>query len=436
MRWALFLVLAAMGWAARVIGGGLVADPAASAVLALGCLIIGGVLAGEVATRCRLPRITGYLVLGLLAGPHLTGVVTTADGEVLRLFEELALGLIALTAGGEFKLEMLRLRLRPVLALTASHSLGILLAVGGLAWLVLRWTAVPSMLSPGQAAAAALVLGVVAVAKSPATTVAIITETRARGELTETVLGVTILKDLVILLLFAWSQALAGAWVAGTPVNLGLLRGVGLEIGLSLVVGVVLGLLLGWYLLRVGRHLQLTVLLLALVSVELGHASELEHLLVCMAAGCTVRNLFPRVAGGFVAALEQASPPIYVVFFALVGAGLDVTAVPAVWLPAAAYVLVRLAATWLATRLPARLAGAGPAVVRHAWMGFIAQAGLSLGFAARIRRDLPEIGETLATLVVAAVVVNQLVGPVLWEHALRAAGETRDDEPPPDGRGR
>lgn len=426
MRWALFLVLAAVAWMARQVGDTAVADPAASAVLALGMLILGGVLAGGLASRVGLPRITGYLLLGILAGPHVAGLETEADGRVLGLFEELALGLIALTAGGEFRLDILRQRLRPVLALTASHSVGIFAAVGGISWLALSAVAPDIGLAPGQVAAAALVLGVVAVAKSPATTVAIITETRARGELTETVLGVTILKDLVILLMFAWAQALARAWVEGTPVGLGLLRGVGIEIVLSLAVGAVLGVLLGLYLVRVGRHLQLTVLLLALVSTEIGHASDLEHLLVCMAAGFTVRNLFPRAAEGFVAALEEASPPIYVVFFALVGAGLDISAVPAVWLPAAAYVVLRLAVTWLATRLPAAWSGAGPAVVRYGWMGFVAQAGLSLGFAARIRRDLPEIGELLATLVVAAVVVNQLVGPVLWERALRSSGEARD----------
>jgi hypothetical protein len=145
-----------------------------------------------------------------------------------------------------------------------------------------------------------------------------------------------------------------------------------------------------------------------------------------MAAGCTARNLFPGAAAGFLDALERSSAPIYVVFFGLVGAGLDVGVLAVVGLPALLYAVLRGGATWLLTVVPARLAGAGPVVTRYAWMGFVAQAGLSLGFAARIQRDLPEIGTQLATLVVAAVVINQLVGPVLWERALRASGETQD----------
>ena len=114
MRWFLFGVLAAVSWTARVLGVGVVEDPAGSALISLSCLIVGGVLAGELAARWRLPRITGYLVLGLLAGPHALGLETAADARFLHLFEELALGLIALTAGGELRWRSIRQRARPL----------------------------------------------------------------------------------------------------------------------------------------------------------------------------------------------------------------------------------------------------------------------------------------------------------------------------------
>ena len=113
MRWFLFAMLAALSWAARLLGTATVNDPAGSALLSLGILIIGGVLAGELAVRFRAPRITGYLLLGMAAGPHALGLETVRDAQLLRIFEELALGLIALTAGGEFRLAAVRRRLRP-----------------------------------------------------------------------------------------------------------------------------------------------------------------------------------------------------------------------------------------------------------------------------------------------------------------------------------
>ena len=440
MRWSLFLVLAAFSWVARLIGRGVVDDPSGSALLSLGCLIIGGVLVGEAAARIRFPRITGYLVLGMAVGPHALGLQTVRDAELLRLFEELALGLIALTAGGEFRIAVVRRRLRPLLAITTAHTLGILLIVSSVLWVLLRTVSFLGPVTPAEAAAAVVLLGVIAVAVSPSTTIAVITELRARGEMVETVLGVTIVKDLLILLLFTVVNAVALSWVRGQGLDLSDLGHVAIDIFGSLLVGGVLGVVLGLYIVRVGRLVPLTVLLLALASVELGRSLQMEHLLVCMAAGFAARNLYPTAAGHFLDALEQSSTPVYVVFFALVGAGLDLRIFAAVWLPACVYVVVRLAAIWVATRVPAVAAGSGWRVIRYGWMGFVAQAGLSLGLAARIQRELPGIGDAIATVVIAAVVVNQLLGPVLWERAILAAGENRETVPtrkgPPRGAAR
>jgi Kef-type K+ transport system membrane component KefB len=427
VRWAFFLVLAAFSWGARLVGAVAIDDPAGSALLALGCLIIGGVLFGELAGRLRLPKITGYLVLGMAVGPHALGLETARDAELLRLFEELTLGLIALTAGGEFRLEVIRRRFRPLIAITAAHTIGISLLVAGALSILVQLVPFLGPVSTAETLAGVCLLAVIAVAVSPATTIAVMTDLRARGEMVETVLGVTILKDLVIILLFTAMSALAVSWVGGGAIELGAMRHVAVEIGVSLMIGGGLGALLGLYLMKVGRLAPLTVLLLALASAELGRGSWVEHLLVCMAAGFTVRLLFPEIAGHFIDALEQSSTPIYVIFFALVGAGLDIEIFASVWLPAMIYVIVRMLAIRITTRLPAVAVGSGDGMVRYGWMGFIAQAGLSLGLAARVQRELPEVGAVVATLVVAAVVVNQLVGPIAWQRAIVAARESKTE---------
>lgn len=423
MRWTLFLVLAAFSWAARSMGEAAVDDAAGSALLALGCLVIGGVLSGELAVRLRLPRITGYLLLGMAAGPHALALQTARDAELLRLFEDLALGLIALTAGGEFRIGVIRRRLKPLIVITAAHAFGILFLVAGGLWLLAGVVPFLGDGTPEHVLAGVVLLGVIAVAVSPATTIAVITDLRARGEMVETVLGVTILKDLAIILLFTVVSAVAVSIVGGGVLGAGALGHVATEVGASLLIGGILGAVLGLYLVEVGRLAPLTVLLLALASAELGRGSWVEHLLVCMAAGFAARNLFPRAAGHFLDALEQSSTPVYVVFFALVGAGLDLGVFASVWLPALVYVALRLGAIWVTTGPPAAAVGSGSNMVSFGWMGFVAQAGLSLGLAARVQRELPDIGANVATLVVAAVVINQLIGPVLWERGIFAAGE-------------
>jgi len=424
VRLFLFLLLAALSWAARLLGTATVNDASGSALLGLGILIIGGVLAGELAVRFRAPRITGYLLLGMVAGPHALGLETAHDAELLRLFEELALGLIALTAGGEFRIAAVRRRLRPLLAVTAAHTVGVLIFVAGTLWLILKVVPMLGPITPAETVAAVALLGVIAVAVSPSTTIAVIADLRARGEMVETVLSVTIVKDLIILLLFTLVNTAALAHLEGGAPNLGDLTNIVREILGSLLVGAVLGTVLGLYIAKVGRLVPLTVLALALASAELAHQSWMEHLLVCMAAGFAARNLYPRSAGRFLDALEQSSTPVYVVFFALIGAGLDTGVFASLWVPALIYVAVRGMGVWLMTGLPASMAGSSAAMIRFGWMGFLAQAGLSLGLAARIQREVPGIGPAVATLVVAAVVINQLIGPVLWERAIVAAGET------------
>ncbi len=425
MRWFFFLVLAVFSWSARLIGTTTTDDPVGSALLSLGCLIIGGVLAGELAVRFRFPRITGYLVLGMAAGPHALGLQTARDASLLRIFEDLALGLIALTAGGEFRLSVIRRRLRPLLAITAAHTVGIFLIVSATLWVVALFLPFFGPVAAAEAVAAAALLGVIAVAVSPATTIAVITDLKARGEMVETVLGVTIAKDLVILLLFTAINALAVSWLGGGSLDPAVFGHVSGEIVVSLGVGLLLGVMLGFFIARVGRMVPLTVLLLALASAELAQNSWVEHMLVCMAAGFAARNIFPNAAGHFLDALEQSSMPIYVVFFALVGAGLDLGIFRSVWVPVLVYVAIRIAAVWSTTRWSAAAAGSGWRMVRYGWMGFVAQAGLSLGLAARMQRELPGIGPTIATLVIAAVVVNQLLGPILWQRAIVIAREDR-----------
>ncbi len=427
IRWALFAVM---------VGAALVTRPGhgpdttvASSLLALGCLIIGGTLAGRVANRWRLPRITGHLILGMLLGPSLIALLTRHDLHQLRLFEELALGLIALTAGGELRWQTIRSRIRTLAALSITHTVGIATAMTGLAWFAIPALPALADATNGQRLAAAALFGIIAVASSPSTTIAVITEQRARGEVVDTVLGTTVVKDVALLLAFSVVTGLCHTWIDGRPIDLGDLSTIGTEVVLSLLVGAILGAGLGVILDRIGLHPELLVLALALVSAEIGRIWHLEHLLVCIAAGFVARNLFARSAGPLLDALEQSSPPIYLVFFVLVGASLELGALVSVWPAAVGLVVARAILLWGATAVGGAIGGAGSAVRRMGWMGFVAQAGVSLGLASRITREFGEIGAIVAVAVVAAVVINQLVGPVLWRWALVACGETRPPQP-------
>jgi Kef-type K+ transport system membrane component KefB len=175
----------------------------ASSTLLLGFLLLAAFVAGELARELKLPRITGYLAIGILFGPNVLRLLPRDTVEGFRLINGVALSVIALQAGGELRLRNLRERLLSITAITVAQ---ILLITGGVALAVfVAHDLLPFLVgrSGRSVLAVSLIFGLVAVAKSPATTIAVITELRASGPLTDTVLGVSVLKDVAILLLIA-----------------------------------------------------------------------------------------------------------------------------------------------------------------------------------------------------------------------------------------
>jgi len=196
-----------------------------------------------------------------------------------------------------------------------------------------------------------------------------------------------------------------------------------LEIVISLAVGLALGWLVTLYLGRVREYRILFILGVAFLAVNLGDWFQLETILIAMAAGFYVQN-FSRQGRRLLHALEANSLPIYALFFAVAGADLNITILKTAWVITAAMIIARAAALWAGTYLGASLAGDPPVLRRHAWMGFLAQAGVTLGIANIIRERFPVWGMHVAAVIIAMIAVNQLVGPPAFRWALVRAGES------------
>jgi Kef-type K+ transport system membrane component KefB len=278
---------------------------------------------------------------------------------------------------------------------------------------------------PRAALAVGLIFGLVAVAKSPATTIAIITEEHARGVLTDTVLGITVVKDVVVLILMAILIPLAV--VVADPdaaFSYQTLGEVLLSILMSLAVGLGVGWLLAQYLRRIGAYRVLVILFAAFFMVSFSERLGLEYILIAMTAGFYVQN-FSRQGPRFLRALEANSLPVYALFFAVAGADLRVDILGSVWAIVLAVIALRALALGLSTWLGAVAVGDDRVVRRYAWMGFIAQAGVTLGIANIVRDRFPVWGPDVATLIIAMIAVNQLLGPPAFRFALVKSGESR-----------
>jgi Kef-type K+ transport system membrane component KefB len=280
-------------------------------------------------------------------------------------------------------------------------------------------------------------VGAFALARSPSSAIAIISECRARGPFTETTLGVTVVMDLLVIMIFAIvvSSALVLVNPAATA-DYAFLLVVAAEIVASIVVGIAVGGIISFYIRAVKADLLVFILVIAFMiaffSRQLGTLLEefyglslhLEPMLISVTAGFWVQN-FSQGGSTFMDRIGRGSLPIYVIFFSLTGAALEIGALRHTWLIACLLVVVRFALIWLGSYAGAALAGDPPAFRRLAGLCYVTQAGVSLGLAGIVVRRFPEWGGALATVIVAVIALNQLIGPILLEYALTAVGEAR-----------
>ena len=391
---------------------------------ALGFLILAAYLAGQVAQPYRLPKITGYLLAGIVFGPYVLNLVQEPDAERLDLINRLALGIIALTAGGELRLAKLRRQIRAISTFVGLRFVLIPLSVALVLYLLFDALSVAEAATAAQRVAAVVLLGLIATAISPSTTVAVITETDSAGPVTELSLAVAVTIDVAILLVFAPALALAEVISQpGASFQLTLMARVSWEILSALPIGILLGAGVVWYLRTVREEISIFLVGVVFFAVEFTNAIHSDPVLTCLVVGFVVEN-YSDQGEVLIETVESSSLPIYAVFFAVAGAALNLDALRARWVAALTIVLVRLGMTVVSTGMAARRVASAPTVRRYLWTGFLGQAGVSLGLAQLIAESLPApLGTDLRTLIVASIVVNQVIGPVIFRLGLEKSGE-------------
>ena len=416
-------------------------DP--SGMLAFGFIVLASYTIGGLVGQIRLPHITGYLIAGLVFGPSFAnalgglglpppfdkGIVNDEVIEQLSLLDTLALALIALTAGGELKLEGLKKGLRAISSILVAQFVAIGSLMTGFFWLISG--AVPFIGLPGVEGlpmmAALAVGGMVAsvsLATSPAATIAVIMESRADGPMTRNVLSVVVLKDVIVVVAFAVAQVIVAQQIGMGALEGGIGEYLLNHIVLSIAFGaIVVGGLMALYIRYINQELLIFVIGVVYLVAFITDQLSWDPVLVFLAAGFGVSN-FSKTGHRLIETVERLSLPVYVVFFTLAGAKLHLDQLQQVALFALAMVGVRVFALYAGTNLGARIGKADESTRAFGWMGFVSQAGVSILLAAMIGNSFGELGESLETLIIGGVAINELVGPVLFKMGLGLAGET------------
>lgn len=402
------------------------AAPAMSAfqvtAFATGVALVAATLAGSFIERLGLPRVTGYLVFGLLCGPYLANIVTRPMARELSVFNGLAVALIAFLAGLEVNLRRLAPRMRAVAALGGTTIAAIYTGLLCALWIAWPWLGIAPDLTGLQRFAAVALLTTLVASFSPTVTIALVAESRAAGPLTELTLAVVILADLILILVFTLVMQLV-RYAFGGAAEAGIVAGVTWEIGGSLAFGGVAGSIFALYLARVGRELALVVIGFCAAIAGAAAAFHLEPLVAALAAGLVVENVVPRAGDELKEAVERGALPVLVIFFAAAGASLQLDALATMGWVAVAVALLRLGLIRVGVHAGCRLAGIEDERSQMVWMGLVSQAGVTLGLTLIVAKEHPSWGGAMQTFVLALIALHQLTGPVLFKAALERAGE-------------
>jgi Kef-type K+ transport system membrane component KefB len=276
--------------------------------------------------------------------------------------------------------------------------------------------------------AAALLIATTLTVNSPMVTLALLTETRAEGPVAKTVLGVVLLADVLIIVLFTIALAVAqGTMGEEGTLRLGaLLARLWRDVFGSIAAGIVVGGILTLYLRFVQREMILFAVMAVFATAFAAQTLHFELLLSLLVAGFLVENVAPVRAGPLVDALQETAGPVFVVFFALAGAELHLGAFLGLWPVVLALALLRAGGIYAGARLGSGWGGAEPAVRRWAWKGLVSQAGVALGLATLVAERFPAVGVGAQAVIVGVIAVNETVGPILFRQALVRAGEVRE----------
>ncbi|MBL4654771.1 MAG: cation:proton antiporter [Bacteroidia bacterium] len=387
--------------------------------------------------KIKLPLITGFLVMGILSGPFILDLIPWESTNNLNFVNDISLGFIAFAAGSELYLRELSGRMKSITWMTVGQ-LGVTFILGslGVYYLADQFPFMQTM-STASKVSVSILAGTIFVARSPASAIAVINELRAKGPFTQTAIGVTVLKDVLVIILFAINLSIAETLVNGEQFDLFLLLRLLNELILAFLLGYIVGRTLE-IVLSIQSHPYLkSVLILTTgyaafvfahslrsISIEyLPYEIHTEPLLICIIGGFVVTN-YTRYRPEFLKIVHDIGPLIYVAFFTLIGASMSLDMLMRVWPIALIFFSLRLGCMVIAGVIGGYLGGDPWKLNRIAWMPYVTQAGVGLGLATLVAEEFTLWGQEFATIIIAVIVLNQFVGPPLFKWSINHVGES------------
>ncbi|MDN6196025.1 MAG: cation:proton antiporter [Atopostipes suicloacalis] len=384
-------------------------------LLKLGILLFTGIIGGKIADRFKLPDISGYIVGGLLLGPSLFNMIKAGEvGSSFQLLNDFALAAIAFGIGNEFLYEHIKKIGKKVVIITVIQVIGTMA--------ILFFTMFTLF---NQSFSFSLLIASIAVATAPGGLVLIIRELKAKGPLVDTILPVVAIDDALGLIAFSISlSAVELIKLGGSFSIFKMLAAPVIEIGGSLLLGALLGFLLSYFSKKAKGKEQLLAIVLGfiLLSASFSDLLDLSPLLTAMMMGTMVRNLLIR-SNRIFRAVSEFTPPIFILFFTLAGASLDVKILSQVGFLGIGYILARILGKVIGTGIGAKAVDAHPNIIKYLGSSLLPIGGVSIGLVGIVSSELPQLGAKISSVVLFSILVFDIIGPILTRRAIIKSGE-------------
>ncbi len=385
-------------------------------ILGLGFVLLAGVFSARFINKLRFPAVTAYLMLGILIGPSLFGLVPKGLLDSSGLISNIVLGMIAFGIGQNFSIANFKRLGKPILWISVLEACG--------AWIFVTLAFLVILRQPFYIS---LLFGAIASATAPAATVMVIREYRAKGVFTNTLLGVVAIDDAWCLIIFAMSLAISKAIYVHMTSTLFLLKVIlhsVLAIGGAFVLGAILAIVFSYFSKYVRSSAELLIYTLGFIFLSVGIALSLHLsvLLSCMFLGAVFVNI-NLASFKFFDVIRTIDSPLFLLFFVLAGANLEIGLLKNLGLMGLVYLIFRMIGKVMGANWGAKISKANESIRKYLGWGLVPQAGVALGCALIAKSDFPNIGNMLFSTIIATTVVYELIGPVCTKYALHKAGE-------------
>lgn len=391
-------------------------------ILLIGIAIFAGTVGARIFHRLSIPRIVGYVAIGIILGP-LLGIISQQTIRDLEPFNMFALGIIGFLIGGELKREIFVKFGRQVMVILLFEGLMAFMLVGTLSfaitWYFSDWK---------TGLAVGVIFGAICAATDPASTMSVLWEYKARGPLTAMLTAIVALDDALALILYAICVSVAGVVVGHQEVGfLSALLSSFYEIFGSLVIGIITGILLNWILKRTDEPERVLIFSIssALLIIGVAITRELDVIISSMALGVTLTNIGSRKVLSSFKLVHRFSAPIYVLFFVLIGARLKIVSWDTqVLLLAAAYIIGSIVGKTTGAWFGAVHSKAVPAIRKYLGFCLYQQGTIAIALLLMASsRFEGQLKDTMLSVIIAGVFVLQLIGPVFVKIGCKKAGE-------------